>query len=552
MGLINRNIQPFNPTDDERYEMIKSTLIEDNHIEDFNNIIELLSPPEDIEKVGSKKKCKGVKVGIIGGGLAGLAAAFELRKLGFDITIFEMNKERIGGRVYTYYFDKKKKCYGELGAMRIPVSHETTWHYINLFNLNTRPFIEFNENAFLYVRNIRVRNDFKGKNVMEKIYPEFNLNSWEKTMPWNELIDYALGGQLIKLSPQIRREILEAKREYAKEIEGLGSLSIREVMEQMKLSEGAIQLISCINTVLSYFYYSSYIENLQEEYVANYEYRYEVVGGMSNLPLSFYNSLMDNGKDKNESKVCFKSGKTVVSIEKCNKKTVRLNYCSERSSEITSENFDYVICTIPFSSLRNVNINPEFSTEKMQAIKELGYISAQKTLLMCKECFWEKGNSDEIIIGGSSNTDLPIGSIWYPNYKNNCDKKEDGYKRKGVLLASYNMNEDAIRLGNMEPKARVVKVKRDVEAVHGLTNNYLDSIVEEYKTINWDSEKGFYGGFSNFMPNGQKLFAYASEKPEYNNRVYFAGEHVSLTHGWMQGSLNSAMKVANDIAKHCK
>ncbi|MGL4570410.1 MAG: flavin monoamine oxidase family protein [Clostridium sp.] len=539
--------------------MIKSTLREDNHIEDFNNVVELLGPPEDIEKVGSKKKCKGVKVGIIGGGLSGLAAAFELRKLGFDITIFETNKERIGGRVYTHYFDKKKKLYGELGAMRIPVSHETTWHYINLFNLNTRPFIEFNENAFLYVRNIRVRNDFKGKNVMEKIYPEFNLNSWEKNIPWNELIDYALGGQLIKLSPQIRREILEAKREYSKEIEGLGSLSIREVMEQMKLSEGAIQLISCINTVLSYFYYSSYIENLQEEYVANYEFRYEVVGGMSNLPLAFYNSLMNkspkeysNIKDEYIGKVCWKGGHTVVSIEKCNKKKVNIKYCNEKSSESISDKFDYVICTIPFSSLRNININPMFSTEKMQAIKELVYISAQKTILLCRECFWEKGNSDEIIIGGASNTDLLIGSIWYPNYKNNYNKKEEVYKRKGVLLASYNMNEDAIRLGNMEPRSRIIKVKRDVEAVHGLTNNYLDSIVEDHKTINWDNEKGFYGGFSNFMPSGQKLFAYSSSVSEYDNRVYFAGEHTSLTHGWMQGALNSAMKVANDIAKHCK
>jgi monoamine oxidase len=94
-----------------------------------------------------------------------MSAAFELRKLGYVITIFDPITERIGGRVYTYYFDKEKRFHGELGAMRIPVSHETTWHYINLFNLNTQPFIQSDPNTFTYVRDTRVRNDPKGENI---------------------------------------------------------------------------------------------------------------------------------------------------------------------------------------------------------------------------------------------------------------------------------------------------------------------------------------------------------------------------------------------------
>lgn len=54
------------------------------------------------------------------------------------------------------------------------------------------------------------------------------------------------------------------------------------------------------------------------------------------------------------------------------------------------------------------------------------------------------------------------------------------------------------------------------------------------------------------MPGEQKLFAYASVKPEFENKVYFAGEHTSLTHAWMQGALNSGMKAANAIAEYCK
>ena len=41
-------------------------------------------------------------------------------------------------------------------------------------------------------------------------------------------------------------------------------------------------------------------------------------------------------------------------------------------------------------------------------------------------------------------------------------------------------------------------------------------------------------------------------KPEYDNKVYFAGEHISLTHGWIEGAVSTGMKAANDIAEYCK
>ena len=117
--------------------------------------------------------------------------------------------------------------------MRIPVSHETTWHYINLFGIKTRPFIQSNKNAFIYIRNKRARNDPEGKSVMEKIYPEFNLKDWEKNTPWQKILGYALATNFLKIPPSIRKEILQVKEKYSMTMEYLGSLSIRKVMEEM-------------------------------------------------------------------------------------------------------------------------------------------------------------------------------------------------------------------------------------------------------------------------------------------------------------------------------
>jgi hypothetical protein len=48
-----------------------------------------------------------LKVGIIGAGFAGLYSALILNSLDIDYEILEANKEHVGGRAFTYYFQGK-------------------------------------------------------------------------------------------------------------------------------------------------------------------------------------------------------------------------------------------------------------------------------------------------------------------------------------------------------------------------------------------------------------------------------------------------------------
>ncbi|SHK04778.1 flavin monoamine oxidase family protein [Paramaledivibacter caminithermalis] len=551
--------QENNPTRSQRHELLLFSLRKAGRPEDFQNIINLLSPPPDITTIDKPGSFKGVKVGIIGGGLAGLSSAFELRKLGFDITIFDALEDRIGGRVYTYYFDDEKKLYGELGAMRIPVSHETTWHYIDLFNLDTRPFIQYNENAFIYVQGVRVRNDPMGKNVMKYIYPQFNLNYWEKNTPWTELINYGLGTPLSSMPPWIRKEILQIKPVYNPLLLYWTGKGIRQVIQTMGLSQGAINLIGSLSPFAGEFFYNSYYELLQEDYPLDFTFLYEIKNGLVNLPLSIYKSLISekpkeykNISHEDLGKVTWKGGTLVTEIHKIQRDNrIILKYKDKHINEFLQESFDYVICAIPFSSLRTVTIDPLFSTNKMQAIKEVNYSASQKTIFLCNKRFWEEGSPSERIIGGGSYTDLPIISIWYPSDHANSDAIDKSSK-PGVLLASYNFTLDAIRLGNLRDKRRFKEIKRQVEKVHGLPEGYLNSIVKDYKTVQWDKEKYFYGAFCYFMPEQKKLFSYTMIQPEYNGKIFFAGEHTSATHAWMQGALHSGMRAANQLALCCK
>ncbi|WP_309740886.1 FAD-dependent oxidoreductase, partial [Chamaesiphon sp. OTE_20_metabat_361] len=75
------------------------------------------------------------KITILGAGIAGLVAAYELEKLGHQVELLE-GSSRIGGRVWTHRFGSGSDApYGELGAMRIPKTHQHTLHYVHELGL---------------------------------------------------------------------------------------------------------------------------------------------------------------------------------------------------------------------------------------------------------------------------------------------------------------------------------------------------------------------------------------------------------------------------------
>ncbi len=74
---------------------------------------------------------------IIGAGLAGLVAAFELKRQGHRPIVLEA-QNRVGGRVYTLR-SFAPGLYAEAGAMRIPRAHDLTMAYCELFGLEMRP-----------------------------------------------------------------------------------------------------------------------------------------------------------------------------------------------------------------------------------------------------------------------------------------------------------------------------------------------------------------------------------------------------------------------------
>ena len=563
----NSPYQIDNPGECERYTMLEYILKMQNRLDDLSNIIDLMSPPKDITNLCPTGCAKNIKVAVIGAGEAGLAAAFELRKTGCNITLFEAS-HRIGGRVYTYYFDRNRKYSSELGPMSIPVSHETTWHYINLFKLHTSPFVNHNDNGLFYVRDERAINDAKGKSVENNIYPKFNLSQIERKKAWSELREKIYKKYLSSLSIELRRELIQVKSEYSKSITEIDKLSYRNAYENVDLSQDSISMLAYLEGK-EQFFSLSLTEMLQQYYTADFEYTYRITDGMINLPHSLYEALCDKNEEAYKGiskeqlgKIEIKMGFPVKGIyNSFSKDKIILKYTDYRNTKETSEEFDYVICAIPFSSLRRIEIEPLFSTTKMQAINEMNYEIAHKIYLHLKERFWEMGNASKKIVGGCSFTDLPLVSIHYPSdhakpvankYGKWVLKPRTSPEEAGVLLASYSWCQEAERLGNENPELQIDDVMRYIEKVHGLSPHYLDDKLIDYKSLIWSDVQYIWTAGALSKPEDKTLFSYVVTVPEMSNKVFFAGEHISQKHVSQQGALQSGMIAASQVAKQIK
>ena len=128
---------------------------------------------------------KGASVLILGAGLAGMTAALELRKAGYDVRILEFNS-RAGGRnwtlrggdSYTELGGFRQTCefeqglYINPGPWRIPYHHRALLDYCKRLGVTLEPFIQLNHNAYLHAagafagvpQRIRdIKTDFQGQ-----------------------------------------------------------------------------------------------------------------------------------------------------------------------------------------------------------------------------------------------------------------------------------------------------------------------------------------------------------------------------------------------------
>ena len=461
----------------------------------------LATPGEGLERRDQPPK----RVIVIGGGIAGLVAAFELRRQGHEAIVLEA-QHRVGGRVSTCR-DFAPGLYAEFGAMRIPRVHDLTLEYCRLFGLELRPFVMGNPNTVVFINGERMT--MAEANANPERLP-FSLGEHERGRTYEDLWNEAT---------REVRERYEREGEQALEsiIADYDHLSIREFLEAAGFSEGAIELYGVMSFREANMG-AAVIEQLREIVGRAFEDMQEIVGGFDRLPNAFYAQMPD----------AIRFGAKVTAIEQ-DDRSVTVHYRTP-SGRFTVTG-DHAVCAIPFSVLRDIEVTPAFSREKQKAIRELNYNASTKVLFQTRSRFWETTDG---IQGGTTVTDLPIRRICYPSHPFPDSDR-------GAMLASYTWGQDALRWDAMDPEDRVEQAIEDVAKVH-------PEIVEEFElgaSHAWYDDPYAGGAFALFEPGQETRLQNDIVRTE--GRVHFAGEHCSLWHAWIQGALESGVRAAREI-----
>jgi monoamine oxidase len=453
-------------------------------------------------KAGGFKK----RVIVVGAGLAGLSAAYELLQAGHEPLILEA-QHRVGGRIYTLREPFARGLYGEAGAMRIPRSHKLTMAYIEKFGLHTSDFVMGNPQAYVHIGGVKRRlaeviehPELMGFEVSDAERGKISGKYWEET-----------------IRPLVEKIEKEGDAGWEQIYTEYDQYSVREFLEQKGWSEGMIEMFGLLNNQEAMMN-SSFLELFREDGGNYYTDMCQIVGGADNLPCAFLSELGPR----------IRYGAKMTAIDQTPDQVI-IHY-QTRSGRFEARG-DYAVITVPFPVLRHVEVLKPFSRPKQRAIRQLHYDASAKIFFQTRSRFWE---TEDGIHGGGTVTDMAIRNLYYTDYG-----RETG---RGILLVSYTWSEDAQRWGSLLPHERIEQALENVAVIH-------PQIREEFETgasHMWHDDPFAGGAFALFDPGQQTLLHEDIIKPE--GRIHFAGEHASLYHAWIQGAFESGLRAA--IAIH--
>ena len=458
---------------------------------------------------------RGARVAILGGGLAGMAAAIELEGLGYHCDVLEA-RARPGGRCFTVRGGTASEepglaglkasydtgLYLNAGPARIPHHHQTTLAWCRDLGVAIEPFLCANEAAWVHDassgRKMRVRElraDWQGhtSELLAKAVSKESLDAPMSAEDRDRLIDWLRrnGG----LTPDLRYAGT-ARRGY-------------KTMPGAADAAGALDDPLALGPLLA----TGFGAYLNSELVLQTP-MFQVVGGTDGLATAMAARVKS-----------LTLGARVTAVTQ-REHGIRIRY--EHDGTPRQLEADYAISTLPLPLLSKIDL--DVSAEARQAVGAINCASAGKIGLQFKRRFWEE---DEGIYGGISRTSLDITQILYPS---------TGYlSRKGVVIGYYQNGEKAKAMGALPHADRLARAMEQGSAIHPQYRAELESAF----SVAWEHVPFNRGGWAQWTEAQRKSEYIALQQPL--GSLYLAGDSMSYLSGWMAGALGSARLVARRI-----
>ncbi len=334
------------------------------------------------------------KVIVIGAGLAGLAAAYELNRGGHDVTVLEA-RSIPGGRVRTLRDGFADGLYAEAGGQAFyPVPGNYAAKYIDEFGLTRAPGGRGGLTTLWHFRGKTIRPQ-TGSPIVWPI----DLTPEEQQLGLAGIRQKYLTPVLDELAALLDPG---SAGWPAEAVDRFDHRSFAELLRSRGASPAAIELLRIADSDYVGEGADSYsaLDMLGQVYNVRAAGRFlrgafvQIAGGNDLLPRAFAERL--------GARVRF--GAAATRIERT-AASVTVHF--EQSGRAESLSGDYVVCAIPFSVLRSIPVTPAFSPAKAMAIRELSHTSLARTYIQCKQRFWvDQG------LSGNASTDLATTYFW--------------------------------------------------------------------------------------------------------------------------------------------
>ncbi len=438
---------------------------------------------------------------VIGAGLAGLSCAYELDKAGYNVLLIEASSSP-GGRISTHRTTFSDNLYSEMGAEYVDSSDTYIHKYCKMFGLNILPAKQYDG---VYVKGQRLSIE--------------GLKSGKETLPYKGTHKGKLFGQEVKYI-QKWIDLVKQKGVGSPEVQALDMRSVEDILKEGGATNDIIDLytyanateettlpskMSALQMVLSNTRTSSFSENTVEG---------RIFGGNDQLPKMFAKKL--------DTKILYNRPLQSLDYDS-NGVTVTVNE-NQKPVQISAKK---CVLAIPTTILKNININPGFSPEKMKCIKDQQYGHAMKIAMQYTERFW--GNKKSI--GQRVFTDTPLRRVYHFSV--------DQPGPRGILL-SFTSGEDAKKLGKLDNSKRLEIAKSTCKNIWRESEKFWEKGVVKY----WNEDPWAKASYS-FDAVGQQSFRKILAKPE--GPVFFAGEHTAIQRASMNGAIESGLRVVEEI-----
>jgi monoamine oxidase len=455
-------------------------------------------PPAAAPRAGAPR------IAIVGGGMAGLNAAYKLQQAGLTAKIFE-GANRTGGRMFTATDLLGQGLTTELGGEFIDTGHEEMLALMKEFGLE--------------------RLDVMGPEA-EKFKPEsYFINGRHYTQA-------QAARAFVPFAKQIAEDYDSMGEVVNFETEGGGSgfdkQSIDQYLTKIGMKGWMRELVECA-------YVTEYGLELGEQSALNFLF----LIGTGDLTDASTVALLGESDERykvrgGNQRIVDELAKRVQSqiqllhrLEAIRSKGSGYTLTFQTGGKTVDEDADIVIVTIPFTMLREVKIAVDLPALKRRAINELAYGANAKVMVGFKSRPWEKQG-----FSGATYSDEQFQLAWANSY---LQRGTEG----GLTLYSGGKLAHAAGEGPAETVA--------TRLLAGIERAYPGTIAErngKVSRFHWPTYTWTKGSYSCYRPGQWTTIAGAEGLPVGN--LFFAGEHCSYD---FQGYMNGAAQTGADVAK---